>query len=165
MATSHRETVPARARQGAGKSPQTNGSRVADDAPENITQIRDILFGAQMQDYERRFSTMEEGLAKAVNEIRSEFGERFEALDTLLKAVASELRSDADGAVAAARVDLERQLASLSSATEREHGRLRETIAKEAAQLHAQKLDTSRLAALLGGLASELEVAGDAPQA
>ena len=48
-------------------------SPVSDAAPgSNIDQLRDIIFGGQMREYEKRFVRMEERLAKEISEMREE---------------------------------------------------------------------------------------------
>ena len=51
----------------------------------NIDKIRDILFGVQMRDYEKRFSRLEERLLKESHDLRDETRKRFEALETFVK--------------------------------------------------------------------------------
>jgi hypothetical protein len=51
----------------------------------NLDKVRNILFGAQTRDFERRFSRIEESLAKETAEIRAEMRGRFDALEGLVK--------------------------------------------------------------------------------
>lgn len=79
-------------------------------APEgNVDQIRDILFGGQMRDYERRFDELEERSRREAERARAEFIKRFESIEQLLKDQAdkhnaqlkkldSELKASADAA-------------------------------------------------------------------
>ena len=53
--------------------------------PGNIDKIRDILFGSQMRDYERRFSRLEERLLKETADLRDETRRRFEAIESFIK--------------------------------------------------------------------------------
>jgi hypothetical protein len=55
------------------------------EGPENLSQIREILFGNQMQDYERRFARIEETIAAATANIHADLIKRVEALESLLK--------------------------------------------------------------------------------
>ncbi len=58
----------------------------ANVAPEgNVDQIRDILFGGQMRDYERRFDELEERSKREAERARAEFIKRFESIEQLLK--------------------------------------------------------------------------------
>jgi len=51
----------------------------------NVDKIRDILFGNQMRDYDRKFSNLEDRLLKEVNRVREESGKRLEALENFIK--------------------------------------------------------------------------------
>src|SRR5688572_16789966 len=68
-----------------GETEATNGAGVEPDMG-NIDKIRDILFGGQMRDYDRRFSRVEEQLVKESLELREDTRKRFEALEAFVKA-------------------------------------------------------------------------------
>ena len=51
----------------------------------NIDKIRDILFGVQMRDYEKRFTRLEERLIKESNNLRDDTKKRFEAMEHYIK--------------------------------------------------------------------------------
>jgi len=51
----------------------------------NIDKIRDILFGVQMRDYEKRFARLEERLIKESADLRDETRKRFDALEMYIK--------------------------------------------------------------------------------
>lgn len=65
----------------------------------SVDKIRDILFGNQMRDFERRFSQMEERLGKATKDLRDETHKRLEALELYFKkeqdAIKERLKSEA----------------------------------------------------------------------
>jgi hypothetical protein len=62
-----------------------------DDAPatgaggENLDKVRDILFGSQMRDQDRRFARLEERLAKDLSDVRDESRARLDSLEAYLK--------------------------------------------------------------------------------
>ena len=60
-----------------------SGSKLAESG--NIDKIRQILFGGQMRDYERRFTRLEERLLKESSNLRDETRKRFDALETFIK--------------------------------------------------------------------------------
>lgn len=64
----------------------------------NIEKIRDILFGAQMRDYERRFGRLEERLLKEAADAREDTRRRFDSLESFIKqeigALSERLRSE-----------------------------------------------------------------------
>lgn len=51
----------------------------------NLDKIRDILFGAQMRDYERRFLRLEERVAKEAGDAREDIRRRFDTLEAFIK--------------------------------------------------------------------------------
>ena len=51
----------------------------------NIDQIRDIIFGAQMRDYDRRFSQLEERLLQDSANLRDEFRQRLSSLEEYMR--------------------------------------------------------------------------------
>jgi len=51
----------------------------------NIEKIRDILFGSQMRDYDRRFARLEERLLKEAADAREDTRRRFDSLETFIK--------------------------------------------------------------------------------
>jgi len=52
---------------------------------ENISKIRDILFGNNMNEYEKRFEQLEQKLANSVQENRIEADKKINALETFLR--------------------------------------------------------------------------------
>ena len=51
----------------------------------NLEKIRDILFGAQVHDFEKRFTRLEERLLKETSDARVETKKRFDALEAFIK--------------------------------------------------------------------------------
>lgn len=51
----------------------------------NIDQIRDIIFGAQMRDYDRRFAQLEERLLKDSADLREELRQRYTSLEEYIR--------------------------------------------------------------------------------
>lgn len=64
-----------------------NKARAAAPAvPEgHVDQIRDILFGGQMRDYERRFLELEERIRREADKLRTDLLKRMENLETLAR--------------------------------------------------------------------------------
>lgn len=61
----------------------SGGGQLAESG--NIDKIREILFGVQMRDYEKRFSRLEERLLKESADLRDDTRKRFEALETFVR--------------------------------------------------------------------------------
>lgn len=51
----------------------------------NVDKIRDILFGSQMRDYERRFALLEERLLRESSNLRDDLGNRLSATEQFLR--------------------------------------------------------------------------------
>lgn len=51
----------------------------------NVDQIRDILFGGQMRDYERRFHELEERIRREAEKLRVDLVKRMDGLEGLLR--------------------------------------------------------------------------------
>jgi hypothetical protein len=51
----------------------------------NLEKVRDILFGAQMRDYDRRFDRLEEQMLKDISESREDARRRFDQLENFIK--------------------------------------------------------------------------------
>jgi hypothetical protein len=58
--------------------------KAAVDADRDVDQIRDILFGGQMRDYERRFAELAQRLEQEAARMREDLDRRFAALDARL---------------------------------------------------------------------------------
>lgn len=70
------------------QSPEIHPLNQADQEPAssgNIEKIRDILFGAQMRDYDRQFIRLEEKLLKESADLREETRRRLDSLENYVK--------------------------------------------------------------------------------
>jgi hypothetical protein len=116
----------------------------------NVDKIRDILFGSQMRDYDRRFATTEERLQREAAALRDDLGRRLLATEQYLRAevetLAGNLKTEeadrvqglraAGDAVANLHRELSDRLAALAEQTAHQHRELR-----------AQLLEVQRLLA------------------
>ena len=68
--------------------PETEGA-----AGGNLDKVRDLLFGGQMRDYDRKFARLEESLVKETADLREEVRRRLSALEAYMKA---EVESQSD---------------------------------------------------------------------
>lgn len=66
---------------------QTPDYLPSDDTTQNgnLEKIRDILFGAQARDHERRFVALEQSLVKEAAALRAELTKRFDALEAYMQ--------------------------------------------------------------------------------
>src|SRR6202451_3312215 len=51
----------------------------------NVDKIRDILFGSQMRDYEKRFVRLEETVIKALDTLREDMTKRLDTLGSFIR--------------------------------------------------------------------------------
>lgn len=75
---------------GKNKTSPTQTSKMSSPTNEivdggNVEKIRDILFGNQIKDFQKRFAQLEERLAKANKDLREETHKRLEALELFFK--------------------------------------------------------------------------------
>lgn len=134
-----------------GTSEQSN-SNPPDASPalsetSNIDKIRDILFGVQMRDYEKRFSRLEERLLKESADLRDETRKRFDSLETFVK---SEFEAMTERLQAEQRTrdesdqTLSRELQDAGKTFERKLAQFDEQTTRSQRDLRQQILDQSK---------------------
>ena len=113
----------------------------------NIDKIREILFGVQMRDYEKRFSRLEERLLKESSDLRDDTRKRFEALESFVK---SEFEALSERLAAEQRnrdesvQNLSRELQDTGRRLEGKLGQLDEQTSRAQRDLRQQILDQSK---------------------
>lgn len=73
------EAPPASGKQG------TTGNGGALDGAGNVDQIRQILFGNQIRDFEQRFSSQDDRMSRDASELKEEFTRRLDSLEAFVK--------------------------------------------------------------------------------
>jgi seryl-tRNA synthetase len=113
----------------------------------NLEKVRDILFGAQMRDYDRRFSRLEERMLKEVSDAREDSRRRFDQLENFLKqeiaSLGDRLRSE-NAQRAQATEDITRELRDTSKALNQKITQLDEQSSQANRELRQQLLDQSK---------------------
>jgi DNA anti-recombination protein RmuC len=69
----------------AGQVPSINNSQLANNdlgGSGNLDKVRDLLFGNQVRDFEKRFSRLEERLVKESSTLRDDLKKRLDSLET-----------------------------------------------------------------------------------
>lgn len=121
----------------------------------NVDKIRDILFGAQMRDYDRRFSTLEERLLREAGELRDDMHRRLTATEQFLRgeleALSGQLSAeqrdrkqgvrDAMDATANVNRELSDRIAALAEQVAQQQREMRNALSDQLRQLSE---DTSR---------------------
>jgi ABC-type transporter Mla subunit MlaD len=123
------------------QAPDADGAAAAG----NLDKVRDLIFGGQMRDYERKFARLEERLAKETADLRDEVRKRLAALETYMKteveSLSERLRLEQDGRTSADK-DLGRELRDTAQQLDQRLSQLDDLVARGQRdmrqQLHAQ---------------------------
>jgi hypothetical protein len=132
--------------QPAHAAPQLN---VVPDAtsPGNLDKVRDILFGSQMRDYERRFIRLEEKLLKETADAREDARRRFDSLEGFIKqeiaALGDRLRAENQQRSQSAE-DLTREMRDTARTLTQKINQLDDQAAQSNRELRQQLLDQSK---------------------
>ncbi|MFZ1983449.1 MAG: hypothetical protein WAU91_03495 [Desulfatitalea sp.] len=142
------------------KAPSFNAE--AGDAG-SMEKIRDILFGNQVRDFERRFARMEEHLSKSAADLRDEVNKRLEALERFFKEELETLKDRIKGE-AEKRSDAEKRLGDdlkgSSAALSKAIQQAEEKSSERATELRQQILQQSK--ELISEIQAKHEQAGRA---
>ncbi len=116
-----------------------------DEAPgASIEQIRDILFGAQIRDFEKRFTRLEERMIKEVTALRDETRKRFDSLESYIgkevDSLGDQLKAEQDKRVEALK-ELSTKLKDTSKVLEKKVGQLDDQASKSSRELRQQILE------------------------
>lgn len=107
----------------------------------NLDKVRDLLFGGQMRDLDRRFSRLEERLVKETADLRDEVRKRLATLESYMKAevdsLSERLRAEQDGR-ASADQDLGRDLRGTAQQFDQKLSQLDELVARGQRELRQQ---------------------------
>lgn len=130
------------------KQPQSSKKdskgQAADEAGGNIDKVRDILFGGQMRDYERRFTRFEERLAQETAELKEDLRKRLSALEQFVKqevgSVSDRIKAEHDERAGAVK-DLARDMRESMKTVEKKTSQLDDQIEKLQRELRKQVLD------------------------
>jgi DNA repair exonuclease SbcCD ATPase subunit len=123
---------------GAGVEPAGTGS---------LDKVRDILFGAQSREYEKRIMRLEERIIRESSDLRGEIKMRFDSLEAYIK---GEIESLTDrwkteqGERTDSVKDLSRGLSDLTATVEKKTIQLDEKVTKTQRELRDQILDQSK---------------------
>lgn len=112
----------------------------------NLDKVRDILFGGPLRDVERRFTRLEERLAKDTSDLRGEMRQRLETLESYLKSevesLAGAIRAERDSRGDAVS-SVVGELREVGRGFERRAAAIDEQMAKGHRELRQQLLDQS----------------------
>lgn len=113
----------------------------------NLEKIRDILFGAQVHDFEKRFTRLEERLLKETADARADTKKRFESLESFIKkeveSLADRLKAE-QGDRSESVKEIARELRDTAKALEKRLIQQDEQATKSLRELRQQILDQSK---------------------
>jgi hypothetical protein len=113
----------------------------------NLEKIRDILFGAQVHDFEKRFARLEERLMKETNDARAETRKRFESLESFIKkeieSLGERLKAEHEERSEAGK-ETSRELRDTARNLDKRIAQLDELTTKNQRELRQQVLDQSK---------------------
>ena len=113
----------------------------------NVDKIRDILFGANMREYEKRFARLEERLTKSSEALREDLKKRFDALESFVREEMESLsqRLKAEKAERAESLkELTRESRDSSKTLEKKLSHVEEQLAGAQGDLRARILEQSK---------------------
>jgi len=126
-----------------GVKPQGGGKT----ASESLDKVRDILFGSQAREYEKRFARLEERLIKEAADLREDLKNRFDGLELYVKkeveALIAKLKAEHDERTES-HEGISNELKDTSRAFERKTTQLDEQLSDNARGLREQILDQSK---------------------
>lgn len=114
---------------------------------ESLDKVRDILFGSQAREYEKRFARLEERLLKEAADLRDELRKRSDTLEAYTKkeveSLATRLKTEHDQRTESAK-EISRLLDGTSDALEKKTSALDEQLTVSQRELREQILDQSK---------------------
>src|SRR5580700_11757999 len=127
------------------KIPNASGKEGAEGA--NVDKIRDILFGSQMRDYEKRFARLEENVSKAVETLREDTMKRLETLSSFaqqeVESLSQRLKTEKSERSEGLK-ELARELKDAAKMIEKKLGQLEEQTSDAQSDLRAKLLEHSK---------------------
>jgi flagellar biosynthesis GTPase FlhF len=113
----------------------------------SVEKIRDILFGSQMRDYEKKFAELKERMQEEVAHLREESRKRFEMIEGYIKdeveSMSERLRKEHDERSEAFKEILQEQK-DTTRALEKKISQLDDQLSKHTRDLRQQILDKSQ---------------------
>jgi uncharacterized protein (DUF342 family) len=144
-------------------SPDPKTNAVGEEEPRegaNVDKIRDILFGSQMRDYDKRFARLEERLTRDAETHREELKKRFDALEAFVRqeaeSLGQRLKAEKSERLESLK-ELSREVRDSNKALEKKLAQLEDAMAKGTTELRTRILEQSKsLSAEIGEKHREL---------
>jgi len=119
--------------QNAPGAPGVAGMELAGGDAAGVEKIRELLFGNQMSDYDRRFGALEDRFQQTIRDVESEAARNLAGMESTIKkqleSCVNQLREEKDLRTEADK-DLERDLREHSQSLDKRLGQLSDQLAK-----------------------------------
>ena len=122
----------------------------------SVDQIRNIIFGAQMEAYEKRFSSLDERMLKELALQREESNRRFDAVREEIATERNQRTEEAGRDRLAQEQQLDREVSALNTDIQKRHAELLKLLNKHVDRLGNDKANRRDLARLLSKMADQL---------
>ena len=126
-----------------------NGPTGNNEATEgaNVDKIRDILFGSQMREYEKRFARLEEQVAKSLESMREDVKKRVDSLEAFtqqeLDSLGQRLKNEKGERVEGLK-ELTSELRGIANSLEKKLSQMEEEMAAGQGDLRTRILEQSK---------------------
>ena len=128
----------------ASNKPDGKAAPLEDASSGNLDKVRDILFGGQARDIDRRFQRLEDRLLKETAELKDDIRKRLTTLEQFVKqeaaSLAERIKTEHDERTDATK-DLAREAHDSAKAFEKKTGMLDDQISRAQRDLRQQILD------------------------
>ncbi|MGB0034691.1 MAG: hypothetical protein WBP79_04360 [Candidatus Acidiferrales bacterium] len=108
---------------------------------QNVDKIRDILFGSQMRDYEKRFARLEDNVTKALETLREEMTKRLDTLNGFVQqeveSLSARLKTEKGERIDGIK-EVSREIKDAAKVIEKKLGQLEEQMADGQSELRAK---------------------------
>jgi low affinity Fe/Cu permease len=113
----------------------------------NLGQVRDILFGSQMRDYDKRFARVEERIVSDIQSLKDDVRNQFESLETFVnkevESLIDRLKDEQADRVGAVK-EVTKEVSDLTRTVEKRTTKLDEQLTKVERDTRQQLLDQSK---------------------
>jgi DNA repair exonuclease SbcCD ATPase subunit len=113
----------------------------------NVDKIRDILFGSNMREYEKRFARLEERLTKSSDALRDDLKKRFDTLEAYVReeveALGTRLKNEKAERTESLK-ELTRESRDAAKGLEKKHSQLEDALEGAQGDLRSRILDQSK---------------------
>jgi len=141
------ENNPAGASAAQSEAPDPTSQVVSKPGGESLDKVRDILFGSQSREYEKRFARLEERLLKEASDLREDLKRRFDTLEVYIKkeveSLTTRLKAEHDDRTEASK-QLSAELKDTAQTFEKKTGQLDEHLTGSERELREQILAQSK---------------------